>query len=67
MGVICDGKGQRLRRMNLEVRSFSGNKGSREKIDQKTECAEIRRIKGSDSAYFGRFSNRTVVTCVSYI
>jgi hypothetical protein len=32
-------KGQRLRRINLEVRDgFSGKKASREKIDEKTLC-----------------------------
>ena len=30
-------------------------------------CVEVRRIQGSDSAYFGRFNDRTVVICVSYI
>jgi hypothetical protein len=32
-----------------------------ERRSTRRHCAEIRRIKGSDSAYFGRFNNRTVV------
>jgi len=28
---------------------------------------KVRRIEGSDSGYFGRFNDKTVVTCDSYI
>jgi hypothetical protein len=45
------------------VRRFlAGRNTSRRK-----DCVKGKRIQGSDSAYFGRFNDKTVVTCDSYI
>ena len=46
---------------------FSGVKNKQKRRSARRHCMKVRRIQGSDSAYFGRFNDRTVVTCDSYI
>ena len=48
-------------------RRFLAGRNRAERRLTRRHCVEVRRIQGSDSAYFGRFNDMTVVTCVSYI